>query len=706
MSGELITRRSLRAKVSSVRYDIQGLRAFAVLSVIVFHLWPLRLSGGFVGVDVFFVISGYLIIGHILREVTKTGTVRLGAFWSRRAKRLLPSSLLVLLSVSVATLLIVPSSFWKQYFGDVIASALYSQNWKLAADSVNYLSATDAASPMQHFWSLSVEEQFYIGIPLLIVALIAIRRRFARAGSDPTTAIRVLLVVVIVASFLWCLVQTSSAESIAYFSTATRAWEFALGGLASTFAVVRASADGARVRHLLATILAWVGAGLLVLSLFVITRSTPFPGSAAALPVVGALLVVAFGARSGLQRLGAVRPIAFIGRISYSLYLWHWPLIVLVPFVTGHDLGTRAKLAILVVSFVLASVTTVVLEEPLRFSRLMKTMRPRRVAVVGLVATVVVVSVSAGGLVDLDRQTRDAKAFAASLATGDVDCFGAAALISSPKPCVNPKLREVMTPTLANASSDDDNRRECWGMPHPPSPGLCTFGPKTGYKKHLLAIGDSHNNALMGTYKRIAEKYDWRIDVSGVGGCYWTTATQPAPFYAAAVNCKNWKAAITSLVATEQGLSAIVVTHSTTDLPVNPRPGETRDETTVNGLAEAWSTATNRGIPILAIRDNPRPIPSTVTCVAQTPIAQINKCDVPISQAFATYDGQQDAIARVGLGKFIDLSRYECTPTVCPPVIGGVLVMRDPSHLTATFANSLAPYLGQEMAAALAQLKR
>ena len=285
-------------RTESTRWDVQGLRAFAVLAVVLYHLWPQRLPGGFVGVDVFFVISGYLITGHLLREQARSGRIALGAFWARRAKRLLPGAFLTIAATGAAVLALVPSTLWGQYGRELIASTVYVQNWQLASDSVDYLASDNQPSPFQHFWSLSVEEQFYIALPLLLVLLAALLRRTGRHA--PVTTARVLLGAVVVLSFAWCVVETRTAPGIAYFSTATRAWEFALGGLASTLTLSRpVTARASAIR----TLGAWLGVAGLVGSLWVITPSTPFPGAAALLPVVSAALVVSFGAHSGLQLL-------------------------------------------------------------------------------------------------------------------------------------------------------------------------------------------------------------------------------------------------------------------------------------------------------------------------------------------------------------------------------------------------------------------
>src|SRR3954463_13198223 len=209
-----------------VRPEIQGLRAVAVAVVVVCHFWPSALPGGFVGVDVFFVISDFLITSHLLREVARTGRVSLAAFWARRARRILPAALLVLALCALATVAFVPEVHRQQFFAEIRASTFYVQNWELAHSAVDYFAAGDGPSPVQHFWSLSAEEQFYLVWPVLILAAAAIG---ARRGRE--RRVFAALAAVTAASFAYSVHKTGADPRAAYFVTSTRAWEFGAGGL-------------------------------------------------------------------------------------------------------------------------------------------------------------------------------------------------------------------------------------------------------------------------------------------------------------------------------------------------------------------------------------------------------------------------------------------------------------------------------------------
>jgi peptidoglycan/LPS O-acetylase OafA/YrhL len=233
--------------------------------VVLFHLWPSRLPGGYVGVDIFFVISGFLIVGQLIRTVERRGRVDLMDFWARRARRLLPASLLVLSVTGIATVLWVPTVMWRQWFQEIIASALYVQNWLLAYNSVDYLGSENNASPAQHFWSLSVEEQFYILWPIIIVLLLLVGRRLSTSRN--LRIIRTALIVVTVVSFVVSVMAVATDPAPAYFTTQSRAWEFGVGGLLAYFARSTAS----RPAWLRASA-SWLGLLLIGMTLLVYSR--------------------------------------------------------------------------------------------------------------------------------------------------------------------------------------------------------------------------------------------------------------------------------------------------------------------------------------------------------------------------------------------------------------------------------------------------
>ena len=317
------------------RPDIEGLRAVAVIAVLLFHVGLPGVPGGFIGVDVFYVISGFLITGLLVRELRATSTVDLVTFYARRLRRLLPAALVVIGVTLVASWAVLSRLRFPEVAGDAAASALYVSNLRFAEQATDYLAAHESPSPYLHFWSLAVEEQFYLFWPLLL--LVGARLlSLARLG--------LLLALVALGSFGLSLVWTDTEAPWAFFSLPTRAWELAVGALIA----VGALRLPRRSPEPLAIGLVTAGLGLIVIACVVIDDSTPYPGMAALLPVVGTALVIIGGSATsaGPSRWLSASVPRWLGRISYSLYLWHWPILVLVPIAIGIDsLGLRLGLA-------------------------------------------------------------------------------------------------------------------------------------------------------------------------------------------------------------------------------------------------------------------------------------------------------------------------------------------------------------------------
>ena len=664
------------------RPDIQALRALAVGSVLLYHLWPLRLTGGYVGVDVFFVVSGFLITSHLLRELESTGTIRLGRFWARRAVRLLPSSLLVLALTAVGIVVAVPKSLWTQFLTEVGAAALYVQNWELAANSVDYLASGNVHSPVLHFWTLSVEEQFYVGLPLLLLlAVRLVRRRTIRRAA------LTMVTTVVGLSFAYSVWLTNVTPSVAYLSTLTRAWEFGAGALMAFLPAPLARWRWARFTPLL-------GVCLILLSVLTFSDATAFPGFAAALPVTGSMMTIWGGRGSLVERLGRIAPIALIGRVSYSIYLWHWPVIVIGTYVQQHPLRTVEKIGIAAVTLGLAWATTTFIEDPVRFSpKLLGGRRPRTVGLWSVGGMALVLSISLAAYAVTEAQLRSAKAAAAVLVAEQPRCFGAQSMDPELAPCQNPVLDGApLVPALAAAADDDASRYDCWAGPEEAALRMCTLGPATGYVKHLVALGDSHNNTFVGVYARIAEQMHWRIDVAGHAGCYWTDLPILWDDANATAGCRAWRSNVAAYVAESTDVDAFLVTRCALGRGATPEE--------VAGMVSAWGKRPDLTVPVIAILDNPWMPKTTTQCLEQHPTDGVTACAVRREDALFD-DGQAAATQEDPHAATIDLRHLYCTDTTCPPIIGDVVVYRDDNHLTATYASTVAPYMLRSLILAL-----
>ena len=674
------------------RPEIQALRAVAVVAVLLFHLWPNRLTGGYVGVDVFFAISGFLITAHILREVDATGRIRLAAFWARRVRRLLPAALLVLALSAIATYLWVPADKWQQYFGEIGASTLYVQNWQLAHNAVDYLASSNQPSAVQHYWTLSVEEQFYAIWPLLIGAVLLFMGRCSvRLRRMGILGVLILLTAV---SFAYSIVMTHKNPSAAYFITPTHIWEFGLGAIV---AFIWPEPAG---RPLLRSAMSWVGLACIAFAAVIYSAATAFPGYAAALPVIGALLVIVagpIGGRFGTLRFAALPPVKFLGDISYSVYLWHFPLIVIVPFVLGHDTGRTARLVIAGVTILLAWATQVFIEDPIRFSpRFLARRRPLTVFAWGAGAMAIVVAVSGMGWTHITEREEASRQAVAKLLDDPPSCFGAAALADE---ACRGRSPTTLVPDPAVASQDGPASKRCgWSGQSEDRFDICHFGDTVNPRKRIALIGDSHIQQYYVAMKVIAKKEHWQVDLIGKGRCYWSTRLrhEERPVQK---SCEQWNQRLKNYLEETEPYDGIVTTYQSGS-KLDLKDGENQNEATVEGLVDAWTPVAKKGTEIIAIVDSPAPSRDVFECVIKHQTKSKSHCSVPRDETFP-FDAQPAAVKQVPHAKLVDLTDLICERTACSPVIGGVVAYRRAGHLSDTYVKTLAPYLRERLLAVM-----
>lgn len=341
------------------RPDVEGLRAVAVVLVVLYHAGVPALSGGFVGVDVFFVLSGFVITGLLLRERVSSRKTRLLAFYGRRCRRILPAATLVIVLTVVASYRWLGFLVGNSTAGVSRTAALFYANIHFISTGTNYLASQLPPSPLQNYWSLSVEEQFYVVYPTLFIAAALIGRRV-----NLRIKLAILLVLVIASSLAWSLHQTTTNATVAYFSPLTHAWELALGGL-----VAVGSLQLARIPRPLAATLTWIGLAGILLAGFVFGATTVYPGAPVILPVAATALVIAAGTavpRLGAEALLRLPPFRWFGKLSYSLYLWHWPILAIAAQHAGHALSVTTNLLWLLLAVLLSAVSYFLIENPIR----------------------------------------------------------------------------------------------------------------------------------------------------------------------------------------------------------------------------------------------------------------------------------------------------------------------------------------------------
>ena len=671
---------------AGVRPEIQALRALAVALVVVYHLWPGVMPGGFVGVDVFFAISGFLITSMLLREIDRGGTVRLGAFWARRARRLLPAALTTLLACAAATALLVPLYYRESFLTDIRASTAYVQNWHLSAVQTDYFAAEGAASPVQHFWSLSAEEQFYVIWPLLlVVAVVVVRRRGPRVKRRSVGLAMAALTTV---SLGWSLVETASNPVSAYFVTPTRAWEFGLGGL---LALAPASDRSPALR----STLSWLGIAAIALAALIYSDDTAFPGSAALLPVVGGLAVIRAGSprcRGAPSPVLGLRPVQFLGDVSYSVYLWHWPLLILAPFALRVGVTAYTRIGILMLTLLIAWCSKRWIEDPLRAAPFLVRRRPGWTLAGAAAATAAVFVMVAAALGQVGAQISSAERATDRVLAAPPACFGAAS--RDPRhPCQNPRLRLMVVPTPIEAAK----RRNDPCTLRLGRPPVCEFGVASRKAVRTVAlIGDSHASHWRAAVNRVARKEQWFGLSIAHSGCPFSKATKVLREPARS-QCLAWNRDVLRYVDRHRGISTVFVSEISGGRGFYPSRGRSAFETAVAGYAAAWRALPPSVKDVYVIRDTPKAQPGTASCVQDAlrrHRAAGEACALPRSGALevdpAAVAATRSRARRIHL---VDLTSFICDSRRCYPVVGGALVYKDEHHLTTVFARTLAPYL-------------
>jgi peptidoglycan/LPS O-acetylase OafA/YrhL len=712
----------------------------AVLLVLAYHLWPGSLTGGFIGVDVFFVISGFLITAHLLQHPPRRSRDLL-EFWGRRIRRLLPAAFLVLAVTAIGSLLVAPDTRWAANAGQMIASALYVQNWVLAANSVDYLAAAEPPTPVQHYWSLSVEEQFYLFWPILILAIFWLVRR-TRLG--PALLTRLAMLGVIGLSLYISITATDSDPASAYFITPTRIWELAAGGLVATLPSLVASRLPGRV----VDGVAWLGLAMLLLAGATFSGATPFPGSAAVLPVAGTALVILAAAESGGSptRVLRIRPIQHLGDTSYSIYLWHWPLIALWPYAFG-SISPVGSVAILGLTIGLSTLSKTFVEDAFRFAPSFQPLVPTfRFAVVGMV---LLSTLGSAQLIQAQLRVDAAMASEAGLAgssddgsgsgaepgsalgpestdapgstggpgstsgpgptdgsagptAGPTSCSGASAIVRGFTACPQDRAsRMVPSPVVAATDVSNAYRDGCWIYAPFSARTTCHYGKGT---VRIALVGNSHAGEWIPTLQVLARKDGWTITTFLASQCNATDAS--LQFYSASktAGClaygdwvmKQTKGQAFDLVITSERQSVLT---SGADWA-----GTWKDaEAGYTSYLTQWS---NAGTNVLVLQDTPYPgrtLQSVPDCLAQHTTDHTACQGTP--DGWDWKDPQFSVAQGLGLPGVTPLAtrQFLCTDTVCPAVIGGVVVYFDASHMTATYARTIAPFIEPDILAALAR---
>ncbi|QEN17088.1 acyltransferase family protein [Mycobacterium sp. ELW1] len=707
------------------RPDIEGLRAVAVLAVRLFHAHIPGANGGFVGVDVFFVISGFLITGLLWREARSTGSVRLRKFYGARARRLLPASALVIVVTLVASAVLLPPLRVPTVIYDGIASALYVGNYWLIIGDVNYFADLLTPSPFEHYWSLGVEEQFYLIWPMLILATASVvrraRRRSRTGATTSQTPYLVVLALIAAVSFTLSLGLTYVAAPAAYFSLPTRAWELAAGGL-----VALTATRWQRLSPRVAAVAGWAGLGAIVLACVQLTSHTPYPGAAALLPVVGAALVIAAGCATpsqGSGRLLGLPPMRAMGRISYSWYLWHWPVLLLTPLLVGHSLGLTARVAAILVSAGLAALTLWLVENPLRFAPAVRD-SPRRSLGLGAAATAVAVSVGIALLsvlpnpigrgVPVASATISVAAVPAGSGVGAYDTAVHAAFAQAQAAvAASVGIQAVpsnLQPRLAEkgAEQQDPYLGGCLRTPYQSGHPECATGD-TSSPTTVALFGDSHAAMWNPAFQELAAQRHWRLETLAKGACPPVAVRADTFFHRLleqAQHCEQWRAEVLARLRAERPRLVVISMWRAYGSDESLSGFTPFDPGWITSLTRLVQQLRDNGTEVLVLGPIPAPHQSIPVCVSGH-LDDATACTLSRSTAVNQSGINAEAAAtEAGGGHYVDVTDLFCTTDLCPAIVGNTLVYQDVAHMTREYSRHVAPVMGALADRALAQAYR
>lgn len=679
------------------RADLDGLRGVAILLVVVFHVWVGRVSGG---VDAFLVLSGFFLVPSLVRAAS-AGELRVRAVAVRSARRLLPALLAVLGGVVLAAVVLLPEGRWGVVAEQTLASATYTQNWWLASRAQDYVAAGAAVSPLQHLWSMAVQGQVIVALTLLVAAVGWLLGRRLRT-SVPSLVTGVLAAVALL-SFGWAAWRSGSDPAFTYYDTVARLWEILVGGLLGL------GAGRLAVPARLRAVLGWAGVLLLVGCGLVVDGAVAFPGPAALLPVLataavvvsvpaGVAVPVAVDGHS-LTRVLASRPATWVGARAYALYLWHWPVLILLLASTGRDsAGVVDGVLIIVASLVLAELTHRLVEQPLRQRRSRPqapthpvTRRRRAPALVAvLVVTGLVVATPTGWLLHLQQREQD---FLASVVSDPQRYPGALSLTAgrpTPDHPVRPELTDLgftYHPTTNDGCVVDYDD---------PEVTACTYGDPEA-ERQIALVGGSHSEHWLTALDELGRLRGFQVVTYLKVACALSAGPdRPMSRGEVYTECEDWQDEVQERLAAEPPEYVFLTSTRPSATGDDRGPGDTAgwgDEVPPSYVA-VWEELAAAGLEVLAVRDTPWLTEVTDQCLAETSVAE---CSNDREVVLDAVDPAQAYAEEFPSMSFLDLSDAVCGPQRCSAVQGNIVVYRDGNHITTTYGVTMAPALGAQL---------
>ena len=686
----------------SFRPDIEGLRGIAVLLVLLFHASIPGFNGGFVGVDIFFVISGYLITGMLFREYETTGKISLRNFYARRVRRLLPASALVLVVTLIASILFLPPLSLPSVTIDISAAALYVSNIVFAFRATDYFAAGSAPSPVLHFWSLGVEEQFYLFWPaIFLIVAYGARKLRMRIG--------IAIAVIGVSSFGFATYLVTRAGPWAFFSLPTRAWELALGAILAVFGTKLS-----KMPHWLAICLGWIGLSAAIYSGLVIRASAPFPAWPALAPTLGAALLIAGGSR--ISRFSPAPLLAhrlpqFLGKISYSLYLWHWPLLVIPLAWKGLPLSIYERVGLALLAIPFAYVTQRWVEDPLRHGKFIGTL-PRKNLLTAAAMALVIAAASLGtDYIVTTGAHFNGKPLTAAQKSAELDAILKPLAETNKSSNTRPDtlasaVPANLEPELINAKSDRpiSYMDRCHTqMNLPPSTMPCIYGDTTS-NTTIALFGDSHALSWFPAMNILAKKNGWKLLSLTMSACSPSDIPGWNPSNNSVMkNCTLWRADSLKRIAAAKPIVVLVAGtrgFETVDAQNKLLAGEAKNTAWRAGMQRTIDKLKLASPHVIYIGDAPQSLVDPPVCLSAHPKNAL-ECATPLAKAINNDWIAQETAMTIQEGiSFIDPGLWICPTSPCPVILGNLLIYMDGGHLTATFSAALASRLRKAISVA------
>lgn len=680
--------------------DLDGLRGFAIALVVIFHVFVGRVSGG---VDVFLLLSGYFFLGGQLRYALRPNP-NLNPWWPlwRTIRRLLPALAVVLSATLIGVLALTPERMNSELARQFTASILYFQNWELTSQELDYAAAGQDTSPLQHLWSMSVQGQFYFFAILMgWVVAVAVRK----GGVEPAKARRgaiAVLAVITVASFVYASRFGLVGTPANYYSTFSRAWELSLGALLAfvpdRFFLPRSTAGLA----------AGVGVAMIAATGFLIPTSLAFPGPLTLIPLVGAAMVVLSGNANPVSSILASKPMTWLGQVAYSLYLWHWPLLIIVSGVAGYDTPPPAAgLAVIAVSLALAHITHTLVEDPLRQHR------PRPLATDHPVADAresvhtwsgafrMLGGVLTAALMAIVLAIQPLWEHRVNVADRPLDPAiypGARSLTGAQAPAVPPRPDPALIAGMFPPIGEEGCMIFIPGAPDAMPGPDCVYGDVAATTTVAL-VGGSHIEPYVIPLDALGREHHFKVVPFVRQACPIVSGgpDDPANDFVSP-ECAEWGEHVVAQLEAMQ--PDLVISNSTRPAGVAGEGAASQDfvpDTYVN----LWQRFSDAGIPFLGLRDNPwifdvlgNPMDPNICIVAGH---SQRSCSMERDVAYGPEDPSAPYFEGWEGRWHVDTSGWFCPDDTCPPQIGNVYVYRDQNHISNAYAASLQPLLWNEL---------